>query len=183
MSANNELVRAITHQPFKLEASHLHQRCKRPWLTSPCFVGRLTLINWSLKSKCIPFWYCPRDKSAPIEVSIFKFGPTKYLSTVNAPIHLGLDWLWSPASFLILNLLFFLINVASLLRWLVCIYWDHRQWVVHIPHGNAHIRILLCTRTASHHGPWDGLILYLGRTIQAQWTVDSAIGNGQYKFL
>ena len=65
----------------------------------------------------------------------------------------------------------------------VYIQWDHRQWVLHIPHGTAHIRIPLCTRTVLHHGPWNSLVLYLGWTVGVQWAVYSAIGTGFYKLL
>ena len=37
LSVNHQLVRAVTHQPFKLESPNLDQRCKRPWLRSLLF--------------------------------------------------------------------------------------------------------------------------------------------------
>ena len=55
--------------------------------------------------------------------------------------------------------------------------------MLHITHGTAHIRILICTPTGSHHGPWNSLVLYLGGIIGVQWAVDSAIGTGFYKLL
>ena len=36
---NNELVRTITHHPFKLRSLNLDQRCKRPWVRSLLFCG------------------------------------------------------------------------------------------------------------------------------------------------
>ena len=55
--------------------------------------------------------------------------------------------------------------------------------MLHIPHGTVHIRIPLCTRTVSHHGPWNSLVLYFGGTIGVQWAVDSAIRIKFYKLL
>ena len=43
LSVNHQLVRAITHQPFKLESPNLDQRCKRPWLRSLLFLGAIDL--------------------------------------------------------------------------------------------------------------------------------------------
>ena len=83
------------------------------------------------------------------------------ISTVEVPIGFGLDWPWCSVSFLITNL-FILPQFASHYSFAsVCIYLDHRQWVLHIPHGTAHIRIPLCTRTVSHHGPWNSLVYIL----------------------
>ena len=45
-----ELVRTITHQPFKLGSPNLNQRCKAPWLRSLLFMGQLTL-TFKIKSK------------------------------------------------------------------------------------------------------------------------------------
>ena len=109
LSINHQLVRAITHQPFKLESQNLDQRCKRPWLRSLCFLGWLTLnfkVKSYLKVKIYPslslsVW------SPPTEVSISKFGPKMHLSTVKVPIDFGLDWPWCSVSFLISNLLFY----------------------------------------------------------------------------
>ena len=53
LSVNHELVRAITHQPFKLESPNLAHRCKRSLL----FGGRLNLkfkVKWNLKVKIYP---------------------------------------------------------------------------------------------------------------------------------
>ena len=43
LSVNHQLVRTITHQPFKLESPNLDQRCKRPWLRSLLFWGAIDL--------------------------------------------------------------------------------------------------------------------------------------------
>ena len=38
---NHELVRTITHRPFKLGSPNLDQRCKTPWFRSLLFLGML----------------------------------------------------------------------------------------------------------------------------------------------
>ena len=43
LSVNHQLVRAVTHQPFKLESPNLDQRCKRPWLRSLLFFEMIDL--------------------------------------------------------------------------------------------------------------------------------------------
>ena len=43
LSVNHQLVRAVTHQPFKLKSPNLDQRCKRPWLRSLLFSGMIDL--------------------------------------------------------------------------------------------------------------------------------------------
>ena len=105
LSVNHQLVRTVTHQPFKLEPPN---GCKRPWLRFLLFFGDDCLwtsrSNWTLMSKFTPFWACPCDMSPPIEVSISKFLPKMHLSTVNVPIDLGLDWPWTSVLFLISNL-------------------------------------------------------------------------------
>ena len=40
---NHELVRTITHRPFKLGSPSLDQRCKIPWFRSLLFVGMIDL--------------------------------------------------------------------------------------------------------------------------------------------
>ena len=57
--------------------------------------------------------------------------------------------------------------------------------MLHIPQGTAtaHVRNFICTWTGSHSGPCNSLLLFLGGTIGAQWTVYSAIGTGFYKLL
>ena len=143
-------------------------------------------IKFNFKVKIYPIlslWVCLRDKSPLIEIRISKFGPKMHLSTVKVPIDFGLDWPWSSVSFLISNLCFSTKHCVSHSFALVCIYLDHRQWMLHIPQGTAHIWILICTWTGSPRGMWNSLVLYLGGTIGAQWAVDSAIGTGFYKLL
>ena len=41
VSVNQEFVRAITRQPFKLGSLNLDQRCKRPWLRALLFCGMI----------------------------------------------------------------------------------------------------------------------------------------------
>ena len=54
--------------------------------------------------------------------------------------------------------------------------------MLHIPHGTAHIRIPLCTRTMSHHRPWNSLVLYLGWTIGVR--IEFALNStSSYRFL
>ena len=40
---NHELVRTITHRPFKLGSPNLDQRCKTPWFGSLLFLGMIDL--------------------------------------------------------------------------------------------------------------------------------------------
>ena len=91
---NHELVRAITHHPFKLGSPNLDHRCKRPWFRSILvFWGYwpwYSRSNLTSKSKFTPFWACPCHNSAPIEVTIFKYVTIMHLSTVQIPI---LAWL------------------------------------------------------------------------------------------
>ena len=57
LSVNHQFVRAITHQPFKLESPNLDQRCKRPWLRSLLFLGTIDLElqgQIELKSQNLP---------------------------------------------------------------------------------------------------------------------------------
>ena len=44
----HKLVRVITHHPFQLGSPNLDQRCKRPWLRSLIFVGRL-IVTFKVK--------------------------------------------------------------------------------------------------------------------------------------
>ena len=76
-------------------------------------------------------------------------------------------------------------NFASLihLRRFVYIKWGHCQWMLHIPQGTAHMRILLCTWKESRRGLRNSLVLYLSVTIGAQWAIDSAIGIEFYNLL
>ena len=53
LSVNHQLVRAVTHQPFKLEPPILDQRCKRPWLRSLLFFGTIDLeLQGQIELKC-----------------------------------------------------------------------------------------------------------------------------------
>ena len=57
LSVNHQLVRAITHQPFKLESPNLDQRCERPWLRSLLFFWTIDLElqgQIELKSQIYP---------------------------------------------------------------------------------------------------------------------------------
>ena len=124
-------------------------------------------------------WVCLWDKSPPIEVSIFKFGPKMHLSTVKFLIDFGLDWPWSSVSFLISNLCFFY-QTLRLLFICICLYIFNEAIAsecstIHMaPHicgfFNAHGKVPTVDRQT--------VFLYLGVTISAQWAVDSAIGTG-----
>ena len=48
LSVNHLLVRAITHQMFKLKSPNFDQKCKTPWLRALLFCGRLSL-NFKVK--------------------------------------------------------------------------------------------------------------------------------------
>ena len=101
---NHELVRMITHHPFKLGSPNLGQRCKTTSLRSLLFYGTFDLDlqgQIELKSKFTPFWACPCHNSPPIEVTISKFRTKMHLSTVQIPTNFGLDWNWSSIQFLI----------------------------------------------------------------------------------
>ena len=53
LSVNHQLVCAVTHQPFQLEPPNLDQRCKRPWLRSLLFFGKIDLeIQGQIELKC-----------------------------------------------------------------------------------------------------------------------------------
>ena len=96
---NPQLVRAITHHPFKLGSPNLDKRYKRPW-EDWSWPSR---SNWTPKSKFTSFWACPCHNSPPIEVTISKFGAKMHLGTVQIPTNFGLDWNWSSIQFLISN--------------------------------------------------------------------------------
>ena len=111
---NHELVRAITHHPFKLGSPNLDHRCKRPWLRSLLFLfvffwgGLFFFRGWgwggdwpwpsrsnlTSKSKLAPFWACPCNNSSPVQAGTTKFGPEAQNTLVNIPIVLGVDWAW-----------------------------------------------------------------------------------------
>ena len=74
MSVNHQLVRAITHQPFKLESPNLDQRWKRPWLRSLLFCGTIDLElqgQIELKSQNLPHFELVRAKSHHQLKSVF----------------------------------------------------------------------------------------------------------------
>ena len=53
LSVNHQLVRAVTHQPFKLERPNLDQRCKSPFLRSLLFFGTTDLeVQGQIELKC-----------------------------------------------------------------------------------------------------------------------------------
>ena len=82
-------------------------------------------------------WVCPRDKSAPVEINISKFGPKMQLSTVKVPIDLWLDWTWFLISFLISNLCSSTKLRVSYSFASVCIYLA-RPSPVNAPHSTGH---------------------------------------------
>ena len=54
---NHELVRTITHRPFKLGSPNLDQRCKTPWFRSLLFLWMLDLDlqgQYQLESQILP---------------------------------------------------------------------------------------------------------------------------------
>ena len=74
LSVNHQLVRAITHQPFKLESPNLDQRCKRPWLRSLFFFGTIDLElqgQIELKSQNLPHFELVHAKSHHQLKSVF----------------------------------------------------------------------------------------------------------------
>ena len=74
LSVNHQLVRAITHQPFKLESPNLDQRWKRPWLRSLLFCGTIDLElqgQIELKSQNFPHFELVRAKSHHQLKSVF----------------------------------------------------------------------------------------------------------------
>ena len=99
---NHELVRAITHHPFKLGSPNLDHRCKRPIVLGGDWPWP-SRSNLSSKSKFTPFWACPCHNSPRNEVVISKFGTKMHLSTIQITTNFGLDWNWSSIKFLISN--------------------------------------------------------------------------------
>ena len=74
LSVNHQLVRAITHQPFKLESPNLYQRCKRPWLISLLYFGTIDLElqgQIELKNRNLPHFELVRAKSHHQLKSVF----------------------------------------------------------------------------------------------------------------
>ena len=120
---NHELVRTITHHPFKLGSPNLDQRCKTPWFGSLLFLGMIDLESrpWgsTWKSNFTSFWACSHHYSSAIQARITKFGPKMHLSTVKIPTNFGLDWLWSSLSFSILKPIFYQIYLHPFCIYLV----------------------------------------------------------------
>ena len=86
MCVYHELVRTISHHPFKLGLPNLGHNC--PY----CFGGDWQWpprSNLTSKSKFTPFWACPHHDSLPIEVMMTKFGPEVQNSLDKFPIVLG----------------------------------------------------------------------------------------------
>ena len=122
---NPQLVRVITHHPFKLGSPNLDHRCKRPWIRSLLFFCFFCFFlgggdwlwpsrsNLTSKSKVTPFWACGHDNSSPVQTRTPNFGPKVQNTWVKIPINLGIDWSWSSISFSILKP-FFLLNFFAL---------------------------------------------------------------------
>ena len=93
LSVNHQLVRAVTHQPFKLESPNLDQRCKRPWLRSLLFFGMIDLELQSqieLKSQNLPHFELVRAISHHKLKSVFpNFGQKCILALLRSLLILG----------------------------------------------------------------------------------------------
>ena len=98
LSVNHHLVRAVTHQPFKLESPNLDQRCKRS-LATP---GR-----WNTNlSQCNPRVTCGRT---PLTwdrfVQVFGHPPTHftspdwYLTSASTVVEHNINTLWPETHF------------------------------------------------------------------------------------
>ena len=144
LSVNHQLVCAITHQPFKLESPNLDQRCKRPWLRSLLFFGMIDLElqgQIELKSKNLPHFELVRATSHHQLKSVFpNLGQKFILALLSSLLILGWIDLDVLFHFLSQTCLFYQnLRLIIHLRQFVYIQWDHRQWVLHIPHCTAHI--------------------------------------------
>ena len=93
LSVNHQLVRAITHQPFKLESPNLDQRCKRPWLRSLLFFGMIDIElqgQIELKSQNLPHFELVRAISHHKLKSVFpNFGQKCILALLRSLLILG----------------------------------------------------------------------------------------------
>ena len=93
LSVNHQLVRAVTHQPFKLESPNLDQRCKRPWLRSLLFFGMIDIELQSqieLKSQNLPHFELVRAISHHKLKSVFpNFGQKCILALLRSLLILG----------------------------------------------------------------------------------------------
>ena len=186
LSVNHQLVRAITHQLFKLESPNLDQRCKRPWLRSLLFLGTIDLElqgQIELKSKNLPHFELVRAISHHQLKSVFpNFGQKWILALLRSLLNLGWIDPWCSVSFLISNL-FILPKFASHYSFAsVCIYLV-RPSPVSAAHSTWHRTYTDSFMYADSVAPWTvkQSSLYLGGTIGVQWAVDSAIGTGFYK--
>ena len=157
---NQELVRAITHDPYQLGSPNLDCKCKRPWLRSLLFWGGdwpwPSRSNWTSKSKFTPFWACPRDNSSPGQARATKFGPEVLNTLVKIPVVLGGDLAWLVK----LNLFSKSCLFASLLRlWNICETCKKRmkRSLFHILNRYAHI----CSPTETCYGPWNSRVVSL----------------------
>ena len=93
LSVNHQLVRAVTHQPFKLESPNLDQRCKRPWLRSLLFFEMIDLElqgQIELKSQNLPHFELVRAISHHKLKSVFpNFGQKCILALLRSLLILG----------------------------------------------------------------------------------------------
>ena len=68
---NHELVRVITHRPFKLGSPNLDHRCKKTLVKIPIVLGGdwpwPLRSNLTSKSKFTPFCACPGNNSSPVQ--------------------------------------------------------------------------------------------------------------------
>ena len=94
LSVNHQLVRAVTHQRFKLEPPNLDQRCKRPWLRSLLFFGAIDReLQGHIELKCqnLPHFELVRAISHHQLKSIFpNFGQKCILALIRSL----LIWSW-----------------------------------------------------------------------------------------
>ena len=119
LNLNQELVRVITCQPFKLKSQ------KWPTQVQSTLVKILILLeldwkwpemsNSTLHQYLPPFWACLRNDSSHIEVKISQYRPKMHLSTTKSPVDFGFEWHWPSISFLILEFIF-------LPNWAFCIH-------------------------------------------------------------
>ena len=93
LSVNHQLVRAITHQLFKLESPNLDQRCKRPWLRSLLLLGTIDLElqgQIELKTQNLPHFELVRAISHHQLKSVFpNFGQKCILALLRSLLNLG----------------------------------------------------------------------------------------------
>ena len=93
LSVNHQLVRAVTHQQFKLESPNLDHRCKRPWLRSLLFFEMIDLElqgQIELKSQNLPHFELVRAISHHKLKSVFpNFGQKCILALLRSLLILG----------------------------------------------------------------------------------------------